>query len=398
MRHLIDSDGKPFLTHGDTAWSLEDQLTREEAEQYLDVRRAQGFNTILFQVMEHEFSRDPPKNVFGEEPFLLRGDFSTPNEAYFSHLDFIIAMAAEKGMLVMLTPAYMGYGGGSQGWYQEMLASGPTKLRAYGQYLARRFKAHDNLLWVHGGDFNPPERVLMRAIVDGIQSVDQRWLHTFHGERGTAALDALGMSESWLSLNSIYTDLTTVAASALEQYQASIIPFFLIESRYESESVDAKSIRVQAYQATLLGAAGHVTGNDAIWKFSSGWQEALHSRGATTLRHLRTLLESSAWWTLVPDISGSLVTSGVGSEDDRAAASMSADGNLALVYLPSNRTITVNLMLFDGSGVTACWYDPASGTYSTVSGSPFRKAITTFAPPMHNASGDSDWVLVLHAN
>jgi hypothetical protein len=45
-RYLEDADGKPFLVHGDTAWSLIADLRREDVERYLDDRRARGFNTI----------------------------------------------------------------------------------------------------------------------------------------------------------------------------------------------------------------------------------------------------------------------------------------------------------------------------------------------------------------
>ena len=66
-------------------------------------------------------------------------------------------------MLVLLAPAYMGYAGGQEGWYQEMQANGATKLQAYGQYVANRFLAYDNNLWVHAGDYNPPDTNLMCA-------------------------------------------------------------------------------------------------------------------------------------------------------------------------------------------------------------------------------------------
>ena len=45
--YLVDAQGKPFLIHGDTAWSLMVQLTDAEVDQYLDDRKAKGFNTIL---------------------------------------------------------------------------------------------------------------------------------------------------------------------------------------------------------------------------------------------------------------------------------------------------------------------------------------------------------------
>src|SRR5690606_29121155 len=52
-RHLVDAGGKPFLLHGDTAWSLIVQLTKEETEEYLENRRQKGFNAILVNLIEY---------------------------------------------------------------------------------------------------------------------------------------------------------------------------------------------------------------------------------------------------------------------------------------------------------------------------------------------------------
>ncbi len=171
-RYLVDAQGNPFLLRGDAPWSLIVQLTNAEAEQYLEDRRQKGFNTVLVNLIEHQFSANPPKNVYGDAPFLTPGDFSTPNEAYFAHAAYVINLAAQKGMLVLLTPAYMGAGGGSEGWYQEMVANGTTKLSNYGTYLANRFRAYDNIVWVEGGDYNPPNLTLLRAIPNAIRAVE----------------------------------------------------------------------------------------------------------------------------------------------------------------------------------------------------------------------------------
>ena len=67
-------------------------------------------------------------------------------------------------------------------------------------------------------------------------------------------------------------------------------------------------------------------------------------------------------------------------------------------YLPTVRTITVDMSKLSGSSVTARWYDPTNDTYSTVAGSPFANIGTRqFTPPGNNAEGSSDWVLVLEA-
>ena len=59
--------------------------------------------------------------------------------------------------------------------------------------------------------------------------------------------------------------------------------------------------------------------------------------------------------------------------------------------------ITVDLSTLSGP-VTARWYDPTAGTFTSIPGSPFANAGSMqFATPGTNAGGDDDWVLVLEA-
>jgi len=390
-RYLVDANGQPFFIHGDTPWSLIVQLTREQTDQYLEDRRLKGFNTLLVNLIEHEFAANPPNNAYGQGPFTIPGDFATPNEAYFAHAEYVITKAREKGMLVMLTPAYMGFNGGSQGWYAEMVANGEAKLRAYGRYLATRFAAHDNLLWVHGGDYNPPEKTLLRAVANGLRDVDTGPLHTFHGARGTSALAFLGTSEPWLSVNNIYTDENTVVANAFLEYGRSPMPFFLIEARYEDAATfNEAGVRTQAYQTVLSGGSGHFMGNNPVWQLGSGWQAALNSPGARTLAHLRSLFDSLPWWTLQPDTANALLTAGAGTGAARAVAARASNGAFALLYTPSVRTLTVNLAQLA--------YDPTRGTYSEDAGSPYESSgRRIFSPPGGNADTAGDWVLRLES-
>ena len=106
-RYLENADGKPFLVHGDTTWSLIGDLRREDVDLYLDDRRARGFNTILVSLIEHKFSSNAPANAYGDRPFhsapfealaalddvvpfLSFADYSRPNEAYFAHADWVL--------------------------------------------------------------------------------------------------------------------------------------------------------------------------------------------------------------------------------------------------------------------------------------------------------------------
>jgi hypothetical protein len=398
-RYLVDANGNPFFIHGDTPWDLAAQLTREDVDVYLENRHLKGDNAILIEMMEHRFSSNPPYNVYGEPPFTTAGDFSTPNEAYFAHVEYIVAKAESKGMLVMITPAYLGYGGGTDGWYQEMVANGEAKLRTYGQYVANRFKAYDNILWVQGGDYNPPEKALVRAIANGIRDITPSALQTFHGDRGFSALAFYGTSEPWLTVNDIFTDQSTVVSKAFTEYGRSSMPFFLIEAVYEGDTGGTETVaRAQAYQAVLSGASGHLYGNDPVWYFGTGWQPALDTPGAVTLKHLKALFDSFAWWTLVPDSGNTFLTAGVSSGSSRAVAARAGTGAFAVIYMPSSRTITVTMSQLSGPNVQARWYDPTDGSYTTLIGSPFvASGLRSFTPTGTNSRGLGDWTLTLES-
>ena len=186
-RCLTAQDGAPFLMHGDAAWSLIAQLDRAAAIRYLDDRKERGFNTLLINTIEHEFARAAPRNAFGELPFEKSGDFSRPNEKYFAHVDWVLERAAERGFLVLLTPAYLGYDGGKEGWYAKVRRAGPERMRMYGRYLGMRYRDSRNVIWMHGGDFDPPDRVGMLALVEGLREAAPAVMHSFHGARGTSA-------------------------------------------------------------------------------------------------------------------------------------------------------------------------------------------------------------------
>jgi hypothetical protein len=289
----------------------------------------------------------------------------------------------------------MGFNGGDEGWYAEMAANGATKLRTYANFVANRLRNHHNILWVNGGDYDPPDRTLLRAIADGIREVDTQGLITFHGSRNTEAMQFLGTSEPWLQVNNIYTGDDNVVSSAYTAYGRGVIPFFLIEARYEGETVDDLGARRQAWSAVLSGASGQVFGNSPIWRFSTGWQAALSSAGSKSMTPLRGLLDSVPWDELQPDVNGMLLTSSVGSGTMRAAAALAADRSVAVIYVPEQRSITVDLRQLSGPNVRMRTFDVISGQYNLISGSPAAagSGSRTFSPPTGTQS--QDWVLVL---
>jgi Protein of unknown function (DUF4038)/Putative collagen-binding domain of a collagenase len=405
-RYLEDSEGQPFLIKGDAAWSLIAELKRDDVAYYLRDRRSRGFNTLLVSLIEHHFATNAPANAYGDAPFLAPGQFDRPNEAYFAYADWVVRRAEAEGFLVLLTPCYTGAGGGAEGWYEEMEDSGAEKLRAYGRYVGRRYAKFKNIIWVANGDFDAPDKDLVRAVIDGIRDTDPLALFTSHNENGTPALD-YWPGETWLQVNNVYTWGPVYPLARAQYLREPAVPYFLVESQYENApDITTQRLRSQAYQALLTGAAGHVFGNSPIWYFDGsdeypappGWRRALDGAGSRSMARLHELFARLPWTQFEPDVSTKLLIDGQGEGVERAVAARSRDGSMAMIYIPDDRTVTLNLAGLKGSGVRAFWYDPSSGrTYKPMGAKLRTDGIETFRPLKQNASGFSDWLLVLRA-
>lgn len=404
-RYLIDGSGTPYFLHGDAGWSLIADLTSDEAKIYLADRRQRGFNTIVVNLLERQFARLAPRNASGEPPFKIAGDFATPNDAYFDHAVAVIEEARRHGLLVLLAPAYLGARGGPEGWYQEMRASGADKLRSYGRYVGQRFQSLDNIIWVIGGDYSPPEREIVRAVADGIREFDRKSLFTFHPTPETSARDYWG-SEPGLDLDMVYTYEAVHIEAARVARGGGATPFILFETHYEAEwhGADEHRIRLQAYEALLSGACGQVFGNNPIWHFggpgltptSVDWRAALSSRGAESMTHLGRLFSALPWWRLAPDLDGHFLVEGQGAFNSRAVAAVDKAGGLALVYVPSERRIMLDLSRVGPDALDFHWFDPSSGRTSKAK-PPLPRAHrrAEIATPGPNDVGMQDWLLLV---
>jgi hypothetical protein len=388
-RRLVDAAGQPFLITGDAGWSLMVRLTRSEVQQYLDDRKSRGFNTVLVSLIEHYFGG--PANRYGEAPFLTPGDLATPNEAYFAHADWVIDQAAQRGMLVLLAPLYLGYQGGQEGWYQEMLQNGTSKCLDYGRYLGQRYARFPNILWVSGGD-SPPLAGLaeIEAVVAGIKEYDTVHLHTAHSARGRSALD--DYDRPWLDVNTTYSDCAgVVTRSRADAERARPLPFFHIEGIYENQGASASCLMGQAHHPVFLGGRGHVFGNRPVWLFDPGWPTALDSAGARYMQNAAALFLLREGASLVPDLTQTIVVGGAGDPDgtDFAPAARTASGASVLVYVPTSRTISIDTAQLPGAEFVGWWVSPGTGVAQRIASFDVG-GVRSFSTP-----GGAPWVLVL---
>ena len=392
---------------GDAAWSLIAQLSKPDAVTYLEDRKNRGFNAVLVELIEHKFATNAPANFYNDRPFLTPGDFSTPNEAYFAHAAYVIGEAASRGILVLLTPSYIGAGLGSEGWWSEMVASGATKLRDYGRYVATRFASYHNILWVQCGDENPANTSLVTAIANGIRDMNSSAVQTAHCHYQVPAR-TFWPNEPWLNINTVYERDLIYSACASEYQRTPNMPVFHIEGLYENENYGSglpteQLLRRQAYFSLLSGAFGHVFGNNPIWHFDGpglfaapyNWKTALSARGSQCMTFVRNVLLQAGWGSLAPDLSGQFLTAGQGTGESRAVASVTSSGSAGIVYMPTQRTISVNLARLSGPRVNLRWYDPSAGTYASIDSTPVANTGTrSLTPPGSNAANFGDWVLL----
>ena len=151
------------------------------------------------------------------------------------------------------------------------------------------------------------------------------------------------------------------------------------------------------------GATGQLYGSGWLWQFKPGWEGHVDTQGTREFKLMTELFRSSRWYDLVPDQDHKLLTSGYGTpnvwgsvnDNDYATAARTADGRLAMLYLPTSRSVTVDLSTMR-PGAIAFWYDPTNGSYR-LANPPVGRGQVTFTPPGRNHGGDDDWVLRIAA-
>jgi Protein of unknown function (DUF4038)/Putative collagen-binding domain of a collagenase len=410
-RYLVDQNNRPFLMVGDSPQALVGRLSLPEAAHYMNNRARYGINALWINLLCNggtACNRDG--RTFDDiAPFNVDGDLSTPNPIYFERADEMIRLAAANGMVVLLDPIE------TSGWLGILRANGLAKAREYGAFLGNRYRSFANIIWMHGNDFqtwrDPTDTGLVQAVAIGIRSADREHVHTVElNYLMSGSLD----DPSWaplIELDAAYTYYPTYGQLLKEYNRKTIRPIFTVEANYEFErnpGTDGGSLpnlRRQEYWTMLSGATGQLYGSAFTWQFAPNWQSNLDTPGVRQLSMMKSLFAGRRWYDLVPDQEHATVTGGYGrfsprgniSTDSYVTAARTPDGALVMAYLPSARTLTLDMTKLQGK-VVARWYDPTNGSYRNVDGSPFVTfGSRQFAPPARNSAGDDDWVLVLEA-
>jgi len=436
-RFLVHDDGTPYLPTGDTCWEIPWDLDRGEVETYLQTRKNQKFNMV--GINSFDWSLNNYANQYGDQPFVIVGDkydplqpITTPGNNpgnpteydYWDNLEYIIDLAAAKGMYVVLLPTW--------GWSRVVGGSDyriftESSAYTYGQWIGNRFSGKTNIIWMMGGDcipdqytdYKPTFRKMAEGVADGVNGVNNNdgnadystTLMSYHPPKWSHSSSYWFPNDAFMDFNSTQDEPSAQITRITSDYALSPVKAtWLFEGGYEGRvkadgTYGAWQCRFQAYQTVFAGGFGQVYGNMSIWDFDADWLSHMNDPGSLDMQYLLALMTSvtdEQFLTRIPDQSlldgdtGSM-TGSEGMFSTCLVATRTANGDNAMIYSANGRNIRVKMSMLAGPTMDAQWFDPRSGAWSSAgsdvpSGS--GAAIVEFDPPGSTANGN-DYILVL---
>lgn len=439
-RHLQHENGDPFLWIGDTAWELFHRLNREEAELYLENRRAQGF-TVVQAVLIAEMDGFNVPNAYGHHPF-YGSDVTRPRilsgkkNDFWDHVDFILDEAEDRGITIGLVPTWGEWV--TPRFVREPIISSASVAYRYGNFLGKRFTERENLVWILGGDRHPMEDthglLVWRSLAEGIaDGVNNTFEHDKLADYSTTLMSYHSMTSSakwwaedpWIDFYmwGTYHNTANWPRSfriALEDWsRANPRPTLNAEPCYEEMPRDytgengffgAADVRNAAYWSIFSGSFGFTYGAHPVWQMWKGieppttvklpplaptrmtWSEALDLPGAQQMYHLRQLMLTRPFEQLRPD-PGLLADPPSIMDPAPENHIVAARGDrFAMFYSPHGKAIHFNCDRLTTNGIKAWWFDPREGDFVSIGEFPF-KAQMLFDPP--GEGPENDWVLLV---
>ncbi len=444
QKFLETKDGKPFFWLGDTDWELFHRLTREEAEEFINIRSEQGFN-VLQAVALAEFNGVREPNRYGDYPLnnedptqLLITPGNNPGNAYeydyWDHVDFVINKAAEKGMYIGLLPAWGDKV--TMMWGEGPVIFNEKNAEVYGSILATRYAKQWNIIWILGGDrpavykrkvngadVEGNDVNLWRAMAKGIEDVlGNEAFITYHPSGGEFRTSNYVHNEPWLDMNAFQSGHGSRETSPWKWVLEDLAikpskPTLDMEPCYEDHPVNpwdgkwtrqrgyftAYDVRARIYRGIFAGACGVTYGHHQIWQFLNkdlytpinpgdtiiGWKKAARSEAANQMQYLKKLMLSRPYASRIAD--QSVIKSAVGTTYiDVVYATRNSDGSYAMIYLPENKLVKIDLSKITGTTKNIWWFDVRTG--KTIAAKSVKGSGTnSFTPPKNG----KDWVLVI---
>jgi hypothetical protein len=443
-RDLQTIDNQPFFWLADTNWEMFHRLNRDEIRLLIQTRKSQGFN-ILQAVALAEFNGIREANRYGDYPLVNEDPANlsiTPGKDtlsdyeydYWDHVDFAIEEAAKHEMYIGLLPTW-----GDKvtpSWGDGPVIFDSLNAKTYGSILAKRYAAQKNIIWILGGDrpaiyermtnginqaFN--QVAIWRAMADGIETVlGKEAFITYHPSGGSYRSSHYVHQEPWLDMNAFQSGHGSRESEPWKWVLEDLAltptkPTLDMEPCYEDHPVNpwdgkwtkqrgyftAYDVRARVYRGIFAGACGVTYGHHQIWQFVNpdlyptinlgdtliGWKKAMLSEAATQMKHLKYLLLSRPFFNRKVDSTLIISSSGI-DYTDKIISCVDSIRSFALIYLPENKDVRIDLTQINGKEKNIWWYDVRTGTASHAF-KKIRKTKLLLTPP----KSGKDWVLVI---
>lgn len=242
-----------------------------------------------------------------------------------------------------------------------------------------------------------------------------------NGESGNFFKHLPNSTMEWISFNSLYSDMEVFNQTHFiynEYMKTDVMPIIMTEGPYQKLSdykwqVATNQVeRGLNYRVALGGGFGgaYTYGCEWLQNASVPWDKYLNKGSRPHIRFFSDLFKERPWWNLKPDWTRKFLTattleggSQVENDNYTMAAYDTVAGKLGIVYCTKIQTVTIDLSKMP-EPVTVRWYDPTTGNYTSISGSPFaNRDMHQFTTPSSShqevntddsAETSNDWVLV----
>ncbi len=423
-RYLQFENGRPFFWLGDTGWLVPQHLDRAEVEYYFNKCRRAGYNMVQIQVMDAV----PSYNIYGQQSLPYGWDFTKADPegvySYWDHLDYIVRKAEQNGIYIGMVAIW-----GSQVQAGNINAE---QAKAYGKFLAERYKNNPNIIWIMGGDIQGdihPE--VWNALATSIKSIDNKHLMTYH-PRGRYTSAKWWSKASWMDFHTFQSghrkygqrmgnkDYPIPDSTEEDNWMyvdstwayKPIKPVLDDEPSYEDipkglhDANEARwqdyDVRRYAYWSVFAGSCGHTYGHNAIMQMlkpgyptgygSDGtvkaWYQGLEDPGYNQMQYLIDLMLSFPYFDRIPD--QSIIAGKNGVKYDRLIATRGKD--YLMVYNYNSDVMKIDLRKISGKKKLLWWFNPSDGAISFI-GTADNKIITV-SPQIEKTDKINDRVLI----
>ena len=395
--HFIHQDSTPFFWLADANWNGPLRSLPSEWEDYVAERAAQGFTAI--QWVATQWPGSPDGDRFGIDAFSGDDKIKIYPE-FFSRLDEKIVAMNRAGLLSVPILLWVGRNGtNTAGGPGFSLQEDQAILLA--RYMVARWGAYATSWILAGnGDFLGPKAERWKRIGNAVfgsaprgpvtlYPAEKQWLPedfgaerwlTFVGYQGGPS--ASQEDAQWLSTGPLAKDWS-------RQPPRPIVNLGTPLTSIPGDPREAPRLARRGLYWSLLGAPIAGFTRDGGIQFTSEARRGNdHEIPLDSLAHLIELLGSIDFRKLRP--APELLASQPGLEEPSRfiAASRTADGNLAVIYLNDERSVSVRQRLLPPN-FTASWFNPRTGEVSSVVATANDPTVQ-FATPT-----GGDWVLVL---